>query len=209
MGLVKAVRIDSSGEPPVPTSETIDLSMRLAALGSPDAAERRRAVRDLAGEPDAVPALCAHLIEERSLSVRTALFTTLIRLRSPAVVSGLLPLLRLDDANLRNEAIDALQDMPEDVGPFVETLLGDRDSDVRILAVQLLSALAHPDAPRWLVDVVDTDSHVNVCAAATDCLAEVGGPEAIGPLRRLARRFADEPFVAFAVDMAIRRIEGR
>ncbi|MFL9826721.1 HEAT repeat domain-containing protein [Rhodoplanes sp. SY1] len=209
MGLVKAARVRSSGEHPAPMPVVLDLPTRLAALDSPDAAGRRRAVRDLAGESSAVPALCGRLLKEQNLSVRTALFTALIRLQSPAVVSGLLPLLRLDDANLRNEAIDALQDMPEEVGPFIEGLLGDPDSDVRILAIQLLGTLAHPHAPGWLVDVVETDGHVNVCAAAADCLAEVGGPDAIGPLRRLARRFPEEPFVAFAVDMAIRRIEGR
>ena len=113
----------------------------------------------------------------RSLSVRSIILTGLIVNKSPAVVAGLLPLLGSEDANLRNGAIEALQQMPDEVAPHVEAMLADPDSDVRILAVNVLSALPHPMVPEWLRRVVTTDPHVNVCAAALDALAEVGEPE--------------------------------
>jgi hypothetical protein len=75
--------------------------------------------------------------------------------------------------------------------------------------VQVLSALPHARAPDWLVDVVASDPHVNVCAAAVDCLAEVGDPAALSALKALPARFPGEPFIAFAVATAIRRIDGR
>jgi HEAT repeat protein len=208
MALVRSSRTEAPAAP-TESTESCDYAALVGDLASPDAADRRRAARQLAAYPEAVPALCDRLVQERALSVRTVLFTTLIRLKSPAVVDALVPLLREEDAGLRNEAIEALQEMPEEVGPFIEALLRDPDSDVRILAIQVLSALPHPDAPRWLVGVIEEDTHVNVCAAAVDCLAEVGSQDAIVPLRALARRFAAYPFVTFAVDMAVRRIEGQ
>jgi HEAT repeat protein len=159
--------------------------------------------------PDAVAAICVHLANERSLSVRSIILTGLIVHKSPGVVRGLLPLLGSEDANLRNGAIEALQQMPDDVAPHVEAMLGDPDSDVRIFAVDVLSALAHPMVPEWLRRVVTLDPHVNVCAAALDALAEAGQPEVIPALEELANRFADVAFIRFAVDAAIRRIRGR
>lgn len=208
MVLVRSSR-SAAAPPPVAVAEADDLPALLAGLDAPDPAVRRRAVRGLGAHPQAVPELCARLLVEPALSVRTVLFTSLIRLKSPAVVEALVPLLREEDAGLRNEATEALQEMPEEVAPYIESLLRDPDSDVRILAIQVLSALPHPDAPRWLVQVIEDDPHVNVCAAAVDCLAEVGGDEAVAPLLALKRRFADRPFVRFAVDLAVRRIEGR
>jgi HEAT repeat protein len=181
----------------------------IADLASPDSATRRQAAHALAEIADAVPVLCAHLANERSLSVRSSILTGLIVHKSPAVVDGLLPLLRSEDANLRNGAIEALQQMPDELAPRVEAMLSDRDSDVRIFAVDVLAALPHPMVPEWLRRVVTVDPHVNVCAAALDALAEVGEPDAIPALEALAERFADVAFIKFAVDAAVRRIRGR
>jgi HEAT repeat protein len=114
-----------------------------------------------------------------------------------------------EDANLRGGAIEALQEMPEQVAPHIESMLADPDSDVRIGVVAILAALRHPKVPGWLQAVVVTDPHVNVCAAAIDALAEVGEPEVIPDLRALAKRFAEVAFIQFAVDAASRRILGR
>jgi HEAT repeat protein len=181
----------------------------VADLASADVATRRRAAHALAEIADAAPVLCAHLANERSLSVRSSILTGLIIHKSPAVVEGLLPLLRSEDANLRNGAIEALQQMPDEVAPRVEAMLADPDSDVRIFAVDVLAALPHPMVPEWLRRVVTGDPHVNVCAAALDALAEVGEPDAIPALETLAERFPDVAFIKFAVDAAVRRIRGR
>jgi len=54
--------------------------------------------------------------------------------------------------------------------------------------------------------VVRFDPHINVCAAAVDGLAEVGGPEAVADLQDLRGRYAGNAFMEFAIDTAIRRI---
>jgi HEAT repeat protein len=181
----------------------------VADLASDDTSIRRRAAQELSRTPDAVAAICAHLANEGSLSVRSIILTGLIVHKSPAVVRGLLPLLGSEDANLRNGAIEALQQMPDEVAPHVEAMLADPNSDVRIFAVDVLSALPHPMVPEWLRRVVTLDPHVNVCAAALDALAEAGQPEVIPALEELANRFEDVAFIQFAVDAAIRRIRGR
>jgi HEAT repeat protein len=181
----------------------------IADLHADDATRRRQAARALAAMPEAVPLLCAHLANEPNHSVRSIIFAGLIGQASPAAVEGLLPLLRSDDANRRNTVIEALQEMPEAVDPYVERLLADDDSDVRMFIVNVLGALHHPEVPRWLRQVVANEPHVNVCAAALDALSEVGEPDVIPVLRTLKRRFADVAFIDFAVDAAIRRILGR
>jgi len=49
-------------------------------------------------------------------------------------------------------------------------------------------------------------SHVNVCATAVDLLGEVGSEAAHEPLGRLKVRYADEPYIQFAADLALKRI---
>ena len=175
----------------------------LVMLTSPDVSARRFAARALSTVPDVVPMLCARLVSEQNLSVRSIILTGLILNKSRAVVEGLLPLLASEDANLRNSAIEALQDMPDEVAPYIDALLHDANSDVRIFTVNVLAALPHPMVPEWLRQVVRGDSHVNVCAAAVDALAEAGGPEAIPALKALPGRFAKVAFIRFAVDAAI------
>jgi hypothetical protein len=58
----------------------------------------------------------------------------------------------------------------------------------------------------WLREVIENDAHVNVCATAVDLLGEVGSQEALGSLQQLKLRFAAEPYIQFAADLAIKRI---
>jgi HEAT repeat protein len=114
--------------------------------------------------------------------------------------------MRSEDAALRNEAIEAMKQLPEAVAPIMQALLTDTDSDLRILSVNILESLRHPDVEKWLIEVIARDPHVNVCATAVDLLGEVGSSDALEPLRRLKARFADEPYMQFAADLAIKRI---
>jgi len=178
-------------------------------LTSSDVAERRAAVRELSTMADCPGLLFQHLADEKNNNVRSLIFVELINHKSSAVAGDLLCLLASEDANLRGGAIEALQEMPDEMAPHVESMLVDPDSDVRIGVVAILAALRHPKVPTWLQEVIEHDPHVNVCAAAIDALAEVGEPRAIPALAALARRFPDIAFVQFAVDAARRRILGR
>lgn len=186
-----------------------DLPGLLAALKGGSAEQRRWAARDLAAYPASAQALGAQLLSEADASVREALFTSLGRHANDAAAAALLPLLRSEDAALRNGAIETLAAMPAATGPRVAALLRDTDPDVRIFTVNLLGELRHPEVPQWLTGVLQHDAAVNVVAAAIEVLAEVGTEAHVAVLQQAARRFAADPFVGFAADVAIERIRAQ
>ena len=89
-------------------------------------------------------------------------------------------------------------------------LLGDRDVDIRILSCELarsLPELRGHDACSARCWPANTEA--NVCAAAIDVLAEVGGPAALPTLAACAQRFRGSPFLAFAIKTATDRINSQ
>lgn len=190
------------------STEGVETDSPLVRLRSVDAETRWRAARALAGRADAVPALAAALPSEQVARVRDAIMTALMCVGNDASVQAILPSLRSQDAGLRAAAIEALQAMPQAVFPFISALFEDDDSDVRLLATELVRNMPAPEASRTLCDLIEHETHPNVCAAAVDVLAEVGTPDAVPVLQRCADRFAGTPFLPFAVSMAIARLSG-
>jgi HEAT repeat protein len=177
-----------------------------ANLTSPDAEIRWHAARALRARRETVPALAAALGAEQVPRVREAIMTALMRVGDEASVRALLPYLRSEDAALRTAAIDALQALPEAISPFLEPLLMDSDSDVRILATELARNMPAADATQVLCKLLEYEPHPNVCGAAIEVLTEVGTREAVPTLQACAKRFSEIPFLTFAVSTAIARI---
>ena len=181
-------------------------------LESTDAETRRHGARELAHCPGSSMALLGRLEQEQDGSVRAAILTALIRLDEPPAIAGLANLLRTQDPALRNEAIEALRELAGGadragaVPPVLAVLLADPDPDLRVFAVNILEAARYPDVERWLIDVIDKDPHVNVCATALDLLCEVGTEAALEPVARLKTRFSGEAYIQFAAGLAIQRI---
>lgn len=180
----------------------------LKQLSDPSPTARRWAARDLINCPEDAMAMVERLKIEPDNSVREVILTTLTCLGDQAAVNGLVECLRSEDASLRNETIEAMKQLPDEVAPIMQGLLSDRDSDVRIFAVNILESLRHPDVERWLLDVIEHDPHVNVCATALDLLGEIATQAAEQPLIRLKARFKDEPYIQFAADIALKGILG-
>jgi HEAT repeat protein len=197
--LIRGKKVGASGE----TSGS-----QQAALDSPDANSRWTAARALAGQADAVPALAVALAREPIPRVREAMMTALIRIGNAASIEVILPYLRSQDAGLRAAAIEALQALPEAIAPFMEPLLSDDDSDVRLLATELARNMEASEATRLLCELIEREHHPNVCAAAIDVLTEVGTPEALPTLEKCGVRFAATPFLPFAISVAMSRISG-
>lgn len=183
--------------------EFVDL---VAGLEDSNPSARRWAARDLADYPDATAALVAHLPLEQDVSVRAVIFSTLVKLSDPAAIDALVKCLRSDDASLRNEAVEVMKQLPDEVAPIMGNLLKDPDPDTRIFAVNILESLRHPGVVEWLIGVIDQDPHVNVCGTAVDLLSELGTSDATTALAGLKARFPDEPYIQFCVDLALRRI---
>ncbi len=195
-------------KPAAPREPATDLATLVAALGDPDPDRRWRAARGLGRDAGAVPQLSAALGVEEVPQVREAIMTALLRIGDAGAVAALLPALRAQDAALRASAIETLQAMPEATLPFMTALLGDADSDVRILATELARNMPAETATALLCDLMAREPHPNVCAAAIEVLAEVGTRAAIPALQACARRFADVSFLPFAAAAAIDQISG-
>lgn len=194
------------GLAPLPETEAdpCGLPELLARLQVEDPEIRQRAAHQLEKFPDSADTLCACLRKEQNVAVRNAILTTLIRFDA---VTGLLPLLKVEDASLRNDVIRALQQLQEAALPLVEELLEDADPDMRIYAIYILAAILHPRVPMLLMKVIEAEPHINVWGAALDALAECGTAEMVPAIESSLVRF-DCEYAQFAVNFAVRRIRG-
>ena len=183
-----------------------DYTGLLAQLSDPDPAARRWAARDLLGYRESARHLADRLKVEPEASVREVILTTLSRLGDPTAIAGLVDCLRSDDVAVRNEVIEAMKQLPDEMAPIMRQLLSDGDSDVRIFAVNILESLRHSNVEAWLIEVIESDPHINVCATAVDLLGEVGTAAAREPLARLKARFGDDPYMQFAAELALKRL---
>jgi len=184
-----------------------DLGGLLAALEQPASEVRRRAALDLSGEPAAVAGLAARLACDPSRAVREAIVTALVETGGDPVARALAAHLRSDDAAVRAAAVEALAELPA-TAPLVPELLADPDPDVRVLCVMVLASLHDPRVPTWLLEVIERDEDANVCGCAVDVLAEVGEPGMRDALHALPARFPADPFLPFAVHVAVERLCG-
>jgi HEAT repeat protein len=163
-----------------------------------------RATRD----PAAIPPLGEALAHERDARVREAIFTALARIASAESAQVLLPYLRVDDANMRTGAMDALRAMQAASRPYLPGLLTDPDPHVRLLACDLVRDVGGADGPGWLCALIETEPEVNVCAAAVEALGEIADAAAAASLSRCAERFPDDPFLGFAIKVVAERLPG-
>jgi|tagenome__1003787_1003787.scaffolds.fasta_scaffold20620926_1 hypothetical protein len=171
-------------DPPAPAG---DAPPSPGDLKSRDPDARRRAVRSLSHDRQAVPVLMAALKGESDPAVLEAIFSALEAI--PEAASPLASLLRSDDARLRNGAVEALQAMPDAITPLLPSLLTDRDTDVRTLSIEVARCLPAGEMVSLMCGLLDRESDPNVCTAAVEILAEAGTAEAVPALRRLAERF--------------------
>lgn len=202
MGLLKRQQ-DGIDMPNHEVPPALDRQALLAQLSAPQAELRRQAVVELSQSPTDWRALADMLADEPDVGVRERIFTVLGKVAGKEVAESLLPLLRSEDANLRNESIETLAGMPEAVGNLMDDLLRDEDSDVRIFAVNILASLQHTNVLTWLCQVAQEDDEVNVVNAALDVLNEVGDGSCVEAIQNAKIRFPNEPFLHFAADLAL------
>ena len=179
----------------------------LPSLASASSDERWAAAR-AAADPAAIPSLGEALANERDARVREAIFTALARIATPESALVILPYLRVDDANIRTGAMDALRAMQDACRPYLPGLLTDPDPDVRLLACDLVREVGGADGQRWLCALIETETEVNVCAAAVEALGEIADASAEPTLSRCAERFTDNPFLGFAIKVVAERLRG-
>jgi hypothetical protein len=184
------------------------LEHRRDRLAGSSADERRRAARALSKDPAAAAVLADRLSCEPDPRVRDALFGSLVDIGGTQAAELVAPFIRSDDAGLRGGAVEALKRLGSDATAVLDALMSDPDTDVRILAIEVTRAWPGELASPRLLRVFERESHVNVCAAAVDVATEVGTNDLLVALDGLRTRFAGEPFLVFAIDVACDRIGG-
>lgn len=125
-----------------------------------------------------------------------------------APIEAVMELLKLQNAYIRNLAIGVLQDYGEAIKYYiVKFLIGD-DRDLRIFAINVLGDVNFPESRDMLVELLESESDINVAMTAVDYMAEIGQPEDIPLLESLKAHFNHDPYVEFSVDNAVRMIRG-
>ena len=167
------------------------------------------AIRDAAfsagdqGLQDAVPMLCEH-IKSPSVGVQEAAEYALRKIRGPQVVIALLPLLRSDEAPVRNVAMDILREIGSDSIESIQPYLQNDDADLRIFVTDILGYCRTHQSCLLLCRALLKDPEVNVRYQAAVSLGTLAFPEAVNAL---CQAMHDEEWVQFAVVEALAKIK--
>lgn len=176
----------------------------LEVLQSDDAEQVREAAYS-AGElrlEAAVPHLVRHL-QSQNIGVQEAVDNALRKIGGAAAVAGVIPLLRSDDAPIRNISMDILRDIGRDEFDALKQLLHDEDPDIRIFASDILGTSGSILAVPALCEALLRDPEVNVRYQAAVSLGTLAFPEAADCLNKAMQ---DEEWVQFSVIEALIKI---
>lgn len=124
-----------------------------------------------------------------------------------APIEEVMELLKVRNAYIRNLGITILQNYGAAIKYYiVKFLIGD-DRDLRIFAINVLGDVNFAESREMLVELLEKEHDINVAMTAVDYMAEIGEPTDIPLLNEVKNRF-NEAYVDFAVDNAIRSIQG-
>ena len=125
-----------------------------------------------------------------------------------APIEEIMELLKLENAYIRNLGISILRDFGNAIKYYiVKFLIGD-DRDLRIFAINVLGDVDFAESRDMLVELLETEQDINVAMTAVDYMGEIGEVEDIPLLESLKERFSGDFYAQFAVDGAIKLIEG-
>jgi len=143
-----------------------------------DEAERIYAAEDIgySNVADGVPPLLKRLGKEPSRAVRDVIFQALIRIDADAAIEGSIELLRSDDPQIRNQAVDVLRRKEERCIPFLNAVMRDGDKNLRKLVLDALSGIRANDAQE-IYHAALVDSDINVVITAVENLGKMRGVE--------------------------------
>lgn len=172
--------------------------------------ERHDALDQMAAFPDGPERLVRILCDEDTGKETCAYVIALLEKveGEEAPIHDLMPLLKLENAYVRNAAISILQQYGEAIIEHIVPYLEGEDRDAKILAINVLGDVRFPRSRELLARVLENEEDVNVVMTAVDYLGEIGVPGDIPLLEEVERRFSHEPFAAFAVKRVIKAIRG-
>ena len=115
-------------------------------LSSSDIEVRRWAIRDLGASDTADEVFIERLHKETDVTIIEALFSALDKMFSSKTASEMLDLLKSENVQVRNGAIELFQLNPVEFASQIDNIIDDSDPDVRIFCVDIIGAVAHKEA---------------------------------------------------------------
>lgn len=163
-----------------------DHSVIIEGLNADDERDRAFAVEDIIFEavPGGLDLLLEHLLQEKSYFVREVIVKNLSQLEDQGLVQKLLPLLRSDDAFIRNAVIDIVSVKRDEVVAYLEPLMEDRDKDVRKFALDILFQLNTEEVAPYMACFLN-DEDINIVITAVEYLGKLEAREQAGAVNRV------------------------
>ncbi|WP_272700749.1 HEAT repeat domain-containing protein [Desulfovibrio sp. Fe33] len=175
------------------------------ALLSSDNKEIVRESAFRAGEDNCVEAVprLAELLKTNHLGIQEAVDSSLRKIGGRETVEAVIPLLRSDEASVRNLAMDILREVGNQDMPSLIDLTMDDDPDIRIFVADILGSTGSLLAVQPLCEALLGDPEVNVRYQAAVSLGELGMEDAIHCLNQAIN---DEEWVQYSVIEALTKI---
>ena len=175
------------------------------ALLSSDNKEIVRESAFRAGEDNCVEAVprLAELLKTHHLGIQEAVDSSLRKIGGRETVGAVIPLLRSDEASVRNLAMDILREVGNQDMPSLIDLTLDDDPDIRIFVADILGSTGSLLAVQPLCEALLGDPEVNVRYQAAVSLGELGMEDAIPCLNQAIN---DEEWVQYSVIEALTKI---
>lgn len=172
--------------------------------------EKEYATEEIVKFDEGVEYLLAYISNEKAdkhLSTKVAsVISNMDSKKAP--IEKIMDLLKLDNAYARNLGISMLRNFGDAIKYYiVKFLIGD-DRDLRIFAINVLGDVNFSESRDMLIELLESEQDINVAMTAVDYLSEIGEVEDIELLKSLKERFSGEVYVEFAVESAIKSIEG-
>lgn len=112
------------------------------------------------------------VLKDEHPGVREAAINALTAIGGKAVAEGVSPLLRLEDASLRNIGIEILELLGSEAFTTITLLLNDRDDDVVKFAVDILANRKEENSVGFLSSIIEHDNP-NIRASVVVCLGRI------------------------------------
>ncbi len=156
------------------------LQKLLGVLENQDESAQLEAIRELSqgsAEEQKIEILIT-LLSSPSKAVQEAAVETLIALRGEDVVKKLVYFLSIEEANLRNLAIEVLNKIGSDAPQHLYDILEQDDDDAKIFALDILGVLEYEQAMPSMAKALESNN-VNVRNACMMAMARIASEEAI------------------------------
>ena len=125
-----------------------------------------------------------------------------------APIEDIMELLKLENAYVRSLGISIHRDYGDSIKYYIVKFLIGNDRDLRIFAINVLGDVDFSESRDMLRELLETEEDINVAMTAVDYMGEIGEVEDVVLLESLKERFKSDVYAQFAVDTAIKSIEG-